>query len=119
MPTYQYECASCSHEFEILQSISENRLRKCPQCGQFSLNRLIGGGSGIIFKGSGFYETDYKRKMPVSTHVSPGPAKSRRFSRDEDGAAKTDSSKDSGVKPSSSPSPKGSHGCSPHCGCAA
>lgn len=62
MPTYQYECDACRHEFEILQSMTDKKLRKCPQCGQFKLHRLIGGGAGVIFKGSGFYATDYKKK---------------------------------------------------------
>jgi putative FmdB family regulatory protein len=63
MPTYQYQCQACNHEFEVLQSISAPKLRKCPQCKRFKLQRLIGSGSSIIFKGSGFYETDYKRKF--------------------------------------------------------
>ncbi len=62
MPTYQYECGSCGHAFEILQSMSDNRLKKCPKCKKQKLERLIGTGSGIIFKGSGFYQTDYKNK---------------------------------------------------------
>ncbi|MDR0362206.1 MAG: zinc ribbon domain-containing protein [Planctomycetota bacterium] len=62
MPTYEYECANCAHTFEHFQSMSDKPLRKCPQCGKNKLERLIGAGAGIIFKGSGFYETDYKRK---------------------------------------------------------
>jgi len=61
MPTYDYSCEGCGHEFEHFQSMSSRRLRKCPDCGETKLERLIGGGSGLIFKGSGFYETDYKR----------------------------------------------------------
>ena len=64
MPTYQYECDACGYSFEILQSMLDKKLKKCPQCGQSTLHRLIGAGSGIIFKGSGFYETDYKKKEP-------------------------------------------------------
>ena len=60
MPTYEYACARCGHEFEAFQSITANPLRKCPECGRLSLKRLIGTGAGIIFKGSGFYETDYR-----------------------------------------------------------
>lgn len=77
MPTYQYECDACRHQFEILQSITEGKLKKCPACGQLKLFRLIGGGSGIIFKGSGFYETDYKRNAPAqkdSAKEKPAPA---------------------------------------------
>ena len=77
MPTYQYECDACHHSFETLQSMTEKKLQKCPQCGKLKLQRLIGTGSGIIFKGSGFYETDYKRKGGVkdpSVKSSPAPS---------------------------------------------
>lgn len=60
MPTYQYACASCRHEFEEFQSITAKPLRKCPACGKSRLERLIGAGAGLIFKGSGFYQTDYR-----------------------------------------------------------
>lgn len=62
MPTYEYECQACGHAFEALQSITEPKLTRCPKCKKNKLARLIGAGSGVIFKGSGFYETDYKRK---------------------------------------------------------
>lgn len=62
MPTYEYECTACKHVFEELQSMTEPKLVKCPKCKKNKLHRLIGAGSGIIFKGSGFYETDYKKK---------------------------------------------------------
>ena len=62
MPTYDYVCDSCEHQFEHRQSMTSNRLRTCPHCKQRKLRRLIGSGAGVIFKGSGFYETDYKRK---------------------------------------------------------
>jgi len=60
MPTYDYLCDSCGHKFEKFQSITARPLRKCPKCGGKQLKRLIGTGAGIIFKGSGFYETDYR-----------------------------------------------------------
>ncbi len=60
MPTYEYICENCGHEFEQLQSITANPLRKCGECNKMSLKRLIGAGSGVIFKGSGFYQTDYR-----------------------------------------------------------
>ena len=66
MPTYEYECRSCHHTFEAFQSIKEEALKKCPKCGKSSLRRLFGGGMGIIFKGSGFYTTDYKRSSAVT-----------------------------------------------------
>lgn len=60
MPTYDYKCENCGHTFEQFQSITAGTLRKCPKCGKNALNRLIGTGAGIIFKGSGFYQTDYR-----------------------------------------------------------
>ena len=57
MPTYEYECKSCSHTFEVFQSMSDPPLKDCPECGS-EVRRLIFGGSGVIFKGSGFYVTD-------------------------------------------------------------
>ncbi len=60
MPTYEYQCEHCGHKFEQFQSIAARPLRKCPMCGRQGLRRLIGTGAGIIFKGSGFYQTDYR-----------------------------------------------------------
>lgn len=60
MPTYDYECKKCHHKLERFQLIKEKNIRKCPECGKLSLVRLIGSGSAIIFKGSGFYCNDYK-----------------------------------------------------------
>jgi len=60
MPTYDYLCDNCGHKLEKFQSITARPLRKCPKCGRNQLKRLIGTGAGIIFKGSGFYETDYR-----------------------------------------------------------
>ena len=62
MPTYQYECENCEHTFDHFQSMTDKKLKKCPECGKNELYRLIGGGSGIIFRGTGFYETKYKNK---------------------------------------------------------
>jgi len=61
MPTYEYRCESCSHEFERFQSITADPLKTCPEC-EGAVRRLLGGGSGFIFKGSGFYQTDYRSK---------------------------------------------------------
>ena len=60
MPNYDYECAHCNKTFEIFQNISAERLTNCPECGKSGFKRLIGSGAGIIFKGSGFYCTDYR-----------------------------------------------------------
>jgi len=60
MPTYSYLCESCGNEFERFQTITARPLRMCPVCGKKKLKRLIGAGGGILFKGSGFYQTDYR-----------------------------------------------------------
>lgn len=60
MPTYDYACSACGHRFEEFQSMSAEPLKKCPACKKAKLERLIGPGAGVIFKGSGFYETDYR-----------------------------------------------------------
>ena len=74
MPTYEYECEACHHGFEALQGMAEPKLKKCPKCGKSKLVRLIGSGSGMIFKGSGFYATDYKKKAPAGEPKADKPA---------------------------------------------
>lgn len=64
MPTYDYVCQDCSHAFEHFQSMSSDPLRTCPECKKDALKRLIGAGGALIFKGSGFYCTDYKKPSP-------------------------------------------------------
>jgi putative FmdB family regulatory protein len=60
MPTYEYECQACGHGFEVYQQITAKPVRVCPSCGKASVKRLIGTGAGVLFKGSGFYQTDYR-----------------------------------------------------------
>ena len=60
MPTYDYECDACGHAFELFQGITAPVKRKCPECGRLKLRRLFGAGAAVMFKGSGFYETDYR-----------------------------------------------------------
>ena len=93
MPTYEYECKKCGNRFERYQSINARPLRKCPKCGG-RVRRIIGAGGGVIFKGSGFYETDYKRKV-----VPPAEKKPETKSAEK----KDDSTKKTGAdKPSKS-----------------
>lgn len=94
MPTYEYECDACGHAFELLQSMSDRPVRKCPKCRKLRVRRLISGGAGVIFKGSGFYETDYKRNRPGGTR------------REGDAGAPTKDSGSADAKPASPP-PKG------------
>lgn len=72
MPTYDYECTKCKHSFEAFQQMNDKLLTKCPECGA-KLKRLIGSGSGIIFKGSGFYSTDYKKSSQKAESEKPKP----------------------------------------------
>ena len=62
MPTYEYACSKCGHKFEKFQSMRDAPLKKCPKCSKPALKRLVGGGAGLIFRGSGFYINDYKKK---------------------------------------------------------
>jgi putative FmdB family regulatory protein len=68
MPTYQYQCKNCGHDFEEFQSITEPPLAHCPKCTTDNLARVMGTGVNLIFKGSGFYLTDYKKTDPSSPH---------------------------------------------------
>ncbi|MFW6288783.1 MAG: FmdB family zinc ribbon protein [Spirochaetota bacterium] len=72
MPTYDYECAKCGHTFDAFQNMSDDPLKKCPECGKNGLKRLIGGGLGVIFKGSGFYSTDSRSSSAKSGSTSKG-----------------------------------------------
>lgn len=87
MPTYEYACESCDHHFEVFQSIVAEPLKRCPTCGRGDLKRLIGAGAGIIFKGSGFYETDYKK-------ASEQPEKTEEADSESSGKDATSSGKE-------------------------
>jgi putative FmdB family regulatory protein len=89
MPTYEYICGNCGYEFEQFQSITARPLRKCPECGKANLKRLIGCGSGVIFKGSGFYETDYRSESYTKAEKS-----------EKSSAEKKPAAGDKGTKPS-------------------
>jgi putative FmdB family regulatory protein len=69
MPTYEYECDNCNKTFEVFQKITDVPLKKCPKCNK-KISRLIGGGSGVIFKGSGFYATDYRKPGAAASSCS-------------------------------------------------
>ncbi|MCK5225627.1 MAG: zinc ribbon domain-containing protein [Planctomycetes bacterium] len=75
MPTYDYICENCGCKFEQFQSIVAKPLRKCPECKKLKLKRLIGAGSGVIFKGSGFYQTDYRSDGYKKSANNEKPAK--------------------------------------------
>ena len=100
MPTYDYECQSCGHTFEMFQSMKDKPLTRCPKCPKGKVKRLIGPGAGIIFKGSGFYETDYrsesyksalkKEESSASTDTKKTPEKKKTEKTDKP-AKKTES----------------------------
>lgn len=87
MPTYEYKCVHCGHSFEEFQSMTAASLVRCPQCGQDGLKRVLGGGAGMIFKGQGFYLTDYKKSAGTG-----GPKKTEETKKEGGGTGtKTDS----------------------------
>lgn len=112
MPTYEYVCDACEHAFEEFQPISAKPLRKCPDCGKPRLRRLIGTGAGVIFKGSGFYETDYRSegyKKSEKAESGDGKAKLADGNGKASGdTAKTDNKAD--TAPSSKPPAKPASG---------
>ena len=77
MPTYDYICNDCNKMHEYFQSMSENPLTKCPECKKNSLRRIISGGTGLIFKGSGYYLTDYKNKKNKKTDTKDNSVKKK------------------------------------------
>ena len=79
MPTYDYQCDGCGHKFERFQSFKDEALRKCPKCKKLKLRRLFGTGAALVFKGSGFYQTDYRSeayKKAAKADSSDGESKS-------------------------------------------
>ena len=111
MPTYDYVCEACGHEFEHFQSMGSRRLRKCPQCEQRKLIRLVGSGAGLIFKGSGFYETDYKRQGAARPTESESSSKSETAKSDaKKGAGKSGEGSGSGDSAGKGSAGKGSAG---------
>ncbi len=76
MPTYDYECAACGHKFEMFQSIKEGPIKACPKCKKRKARRLIGTGAGLLFKGSGFYITDYRSEGYKKAQKAETPSSS-------------------------------------------
>jgi putative FmdB family regulatory protein len=100
MPTYDYECDACGHTFELFQSISEPVKKKCPDCGKPKLRRLFGTGAAVVFKGSGFYQTDYRsdsykkaaeKDKPASESKSDAKSETKSESKSESKPAKSES----------------------------
>jgi putative FmdB family regulatory protein len=92
MPTYEYKCTACGHTFEKFQSITAEPIKRCPQCGKAKAKRLISAGAGLIFKGSGFYITDYRDAgYKDKAKAESGAASGGDGAADSKGEAKSDS----------------------------
>ncbi|QEG02566.1 Zinc ribbon domain protein [Stieleria maiorica] len=99
MPTYDYECGACGHEMELFQGINDPVKKKCPECGKLKLKRLFGSGAAIVFKGSGFYQTDYRSEGYKKAAKADKKSTSETKSESKSGDSKA---KSSGAKSSSS-----------------
>lgn len=104
MPTYDYECDACGHTLEIFQGINDPVKKKCPECGKNKLKRLFGTGAAIVFKGSGFYQTDYRSEGYKKAAAADSKAQS------EKSDSKGDKKKSTAKKTDSKPSKKKSSG---------
>jgi len=102
MPTYDYECNHCGHEFELFQSITDPVRRKCPQCAKPKLRRLFGTGAAIVFRGSGFYQTDYRSE----SYRKKAEAEKTAASQGKSGDAKSSESNGGASGPKSTPAGK-------------
>src|SRR5262245_8847659 len=102
MPTYDYHCDECEHEFEHFQSIKDDPLKTCPECGKPKLRRLFGTGAAIVFKGSGFYQTDYRSDSYKKQAAEDKPASDGKSDSGKSDAGST--SKKGEPKSDSSPS---------------
>ncbi len=108
MPTYEYQCPDCQHQFEAFQSITANALTECPACKKTALKRLIGAGAGLIFKGSGFYCTDYKSKSYKQDESVDRHKKASKDVKETAGGAPAPASSPSSPPPPPSTSPSSS-----------
>jgi putative FmdB family regulatory protein len=98
MPTYDYECDACGHTFELFQTFSAPVEKKCPKCGKLKLRRLFGTGAAVVFKGSGFYQTDYRSDSYKKAAEKDKPASETKSETKSD--SKTEA-KSTDTKPSS------------------
>jgi putative FmdB family regulatory protein len=99
MPTYDYECGACGHTFEKFQSITARPIRTCPRCGQRKVRRLLGAGAGVIFRGSGFYQTDYRSESYKKAAKDDKPSAGGKKDTDGKAADGAKSGKSAGKTP--------------------
>jgi putative FmdB family regulatory protein len=114
MPTYEYKCTACGHAFEQFQSITAAPVKRCPHCGKSKVKRLVSTGAGLIFKGSGFYITDYrdsaytdkaKAESGGETKSDAAPAGDAKPADGKSGEAKPAASKPAESKPAAAAEP--------------
>ena len=105
MPTYDYRCNACGHTFEEFQMMSDRVMRKCPECGRLKLERLIGSGAGFVFKGSGYYVTDYRSKS--YDDAKKADTAEKKSSESGGSSPKSDSSSKSGSSSKKKSKPSG------------
>jgi putative FmdB family regulatory protein len=107
MPTYDYECDSCGHKAEVFQAMSAEPLKKCPECKKPKYRRLFGAGAALVFKGSGFYQTDYRSEgykksaaadKPAESSSGESKSESKSDTKSESKPAKTESKAESKPK---------------------
>ena len=115
MPTYDYECDACGHTFELFQSINDPHKKKCPECGKSKLRRLFGTGAAVVFKGSGFYQTDYRsesykkgaeKDKPASEPKGDGKSESKTDAKSEPKSSSKEGKSDSASGKREKKSPK-------------
>ena len=110
MPTYDYVCDDCEHAFELFQQMTDPVKRKCPRCGKLALRRLVGTGAGVLFRGSGFYQTDYRsdsyRKAADAEKKAAGDSSGKK--KDAASAATSNGEKKSTPKPDAKAAAKSS-----------
>jgi putative FmdB family regulatory protein len=111
MPTYDYSCDACDHSFEVFESISAEPQTKCPKCKKKKLRRLFGAGAGLVFKGSGFYQTDYRSESYKKAASADKPASDSSSSNGDSGKkSETKSEPKSESKPAAKSESKPSKG---------
>jgi len=98
MPTYDYKCQACGHDWELFQSMKDPHVKSCPKCKKRKAKRLLGLGAGIIFKGTGFYETDYKKKAPGKKGDNSDSSSETSKTKEKESSPKKDTQKESSPK---------------------
>ena len=108
MPTYDYECDACGHTFELFQNFSEEVKKKCPECGKSKLRRLFGTGAAVVFKGSGFYQTDYRSESYKKGAEKDKPASETKSDKKSESKSesKSEGTSSSESKPAAKPEKK-------------